>query len=86
MTKCKLWSDARQTYMNGEITNNNPIVQFMFEEMSRQQIHENEVARRVGLAKHTPRGWRVRYMPKISDVSNVLDYLGYELCIKRKRK
>lgn len=69
--------------MNGEIINNNKIVRFMFEEMSRQKIHENDVARRVGLAKYTPRGWRVRYMPKISDVESVLNYLGYKLVVTR---
>ena len=76
------WNPARST--ENKITNNNEIVRFMFEEMCRQRIHERDFSERVGFHRDTLRGWRTRAQPRINDIADCLDFLGFKLKVVRK--
>ena len=80
----KTWNKRRGDFVRQRITNNNPVVRFLFEEMYRQQIHECDLAERVGFHRDTLRNWRTRYQPRVSDLQDCLYYLGYELVVARK--
>lgn len=81
----KEWNKRRGDFVRNRITNNNPLVRFIFEEMHRQQIHECDVSERVGYHRDTLRRWRTHHQPRVVDLEAVLDFLGYRLKIVRKR-
>jgi len=78
----KPWNPSRSTEYR--ITNNNEIVRFVFEEMCRQRIHECDFSERVGFHRDTLRGWRTRAQPRICDIQDCLDFLGFKLKVVRK--
>jgi len=82
----KEWNKRRGDFTYKRITNNNPIVRFMFEEMHRQQIHECDMSERMGFHRDTLRGWRTRYQPRVTDLEDCLNFLGYKLSIVRIKK
>ena len=85
MTKTyKKWSKARQLYIEAKMENNNSIVQHMFNIISEAKVDEHDIVKDVGVGYKSLYNWRVNYQPKVSDVSDILDYLGYELCIRKK--
>ena len=81
----KKWNKCRGEVVKSRITNNNPVVRFLFEEMYRQQIHECDLAERVGFHRDTLRGWRTKYQPRVGDLNDCLSYLGYELKVVKKQ-
>jgi len=81
----KEWNKRRGDFVRNRITNNNPLVRFIFEEMHRQQIHECDMSERVGYHRDTLRKWRTAHQPRVVDLEAVLDFLGYRLKIVRKR-
>ena len=81
----KEWNKRRGDFVRNRITNNNPLVRFIFEEMHRQQIHECDMSERVGYHRDTLRKWRTEHQPRVVDLEAVLDFLGYRLKIVRKR-
>jgi len=82
----KTWNKRRGDFVRQRITNNNPVVRFLFEEMYNQRIHERDFAERVGFHRDTLRSWRTRYQPRVSDLQDCLSYLGYELAVTRKSR
>jgi len=78
------WNKKRGDFVRQRITNNNPVVRFVFEEMHRQRIHERDFSERVGFHRDTLRGWRTRAQPRINDIEDCLDFLGYKLKVVRK--
>ena len=80
----KEWNERRGKFVKQRITNNNPVVRFLFEEMYRQQIHECDMAERVGFHRDTLRGWRTKYQPRVGDLEDCLSYLGYTIVAVRK--
>lgn len=81
----KTWNEQRGKYVLDRITNNNPLVRFMFEEMYKQQVHECDLSESVGFHRDTLRKWRTRHQPRVVDLEACLNYLGYRLTIVRKR-
>lgn len=75
------WNERRGNFVRQRITNNNPIVRFLFEEMYRQRIHECDMSERVGFHRDTIRGWRTKYQPRVQDLEDCLNFLGYKLKI-----
>lgn len=67
------------------IVNNNPIVQFLFEEMHKQRCCQLDLSERVGLHRDTLRNWRTKHCPRINDIEAALNYLGYTLKVVRKK-
>lgn len=84
LSTMKPWNERRGKFVRQRIRNNNPLVRFLFEEMYRQQIHECDLSERVGFHRDTLRGWRTRAQPRVTDLANCLDYLGYKMTIVRK--
>ena len=82
----KTRNKRRGDFVRQRITNNNPVVRFLFEEMYNQRIHETDFAERVGFHRDTLRSWRTRYQPRVSDLQDCLSYLGYELVVARKSR
>ena len=80
----KPWNKKRGDFVRQRITNNNPVVRFVFEEMHRQKIHECDFSKRVGFHRDTLRGWRTRAQPIINDIQDCLDFLGYKLKVVKK--
>ena len=78
------WSSRRPTIK--QITNGNPVVRFLFEEMERQQIHEACMSERAGFHRDTLRKWRNTHQPRITDIEACLNLLGYELKPVRVRE
>ena len=81
--RMKKWNKRRGDFVRQRITNNNPVVRFLFEEMYRQQIHECDLSVRVGFHRDTLRKWRTCNQPRVSDLQDCLSYLGYELSVKQ---
>ena len=81
----KQWNEKRGKYILNNIKNNNPLVRFLFEEMYKQQIHQRDMADRMGYHPDTMRSWRLKHMPSIQAVQDCLGYLGYELKAVRMR-
>ena len=82
----KTWNKRRGDFARQRITNNNPVVRFLFEEMYRQQIHECDMSVRVGFHRDTLRKWRTSYQPRVNNLQDCLSYLGYELVVARKSR
>ncbi len=61
------------------ITNGNPMVKFLFQEMHRQRVCQMDLSERVGLHRDTLRNWRTKYTPRVNDLEAALNYLGYTL-------
>ena len=80
----KPWNKRRGDFVRQRITNNNSIVRFVFEEMHRQRIHECDFSERVGFHRDTLRNWRTRFQPRITDLEDCLDFLGYKLKVVKK--
>lgn len=81
----KEWNKRRGDFTQSRITNNNPVVRFLFEEMHRQQIHECDMSERVGFHRDTLRRWRMRHQPRVTDLETCLNFLGYRLSIVKNR-
>lgn len=81
----KTWNEGRGKYVLRNITNNNKIVRFVFQEMYNQKIHQQDMAEKMGYHRDTLRHWRQKHMPSIQAVQDCLGYLGYELKVVRKR-
>jgi hypothetical protein len=60
-------------------SNPNPIVRFIFEEMNRQQVTLDQMARRAKINKNTFKDMRTRTDPKLSMVEKCLHVLGHRL-------
>ena len=82
----KEWNKRRGDFVRKRITNNNPVVRFLFEEMYNQRIHETDFSERVGFHRDTLRNWRTRYQPRVNDLQDCLSYLGYDLVVARKSR
>ena len=80
------WNKRRGDFVRNRITNNNPVVRFLFEEMHRQQIHECDLSERVGFHRDTLRKWRTTHQPRVSDLQDCLSYLGYDLIVAKKSR
>lgn len=64
------------------VRTNSKVVRILFEHMHTQRITEAEMAERVGYSKDTLRDWRTRTNPRVNDLENCLNYLGYELHVR----
>lgn len=81
----KPWNAKRGDFVKDRIKNKNPVVRFLFEEMHRQQIHECDMSERVGFHRDTMRKWRTQHQPRVSDLEDCLNFLGYSLTVVRKK-
>ena len=66
-----------------KVTNNQPVVQFLFEEMFRQKMTQADLYERAGFSKDTLKYWRYYTMPRVSDLNDALSVLGYELTVRK---
>ena len=80
----KPWNKRRGDFVRQRITNNNSIVRFVFEEMHRQRIHECDMSERVGFHRDTMRKWRTQHQPRVSDIEDCLNLLGFKLKVVKK--
>lgn len=67
------------------IRNNSPLVRRMFELLQEQRMTEKDFSKRIGAHPDTIKDWRLRVMPRVHDVEACIDYLGYEIVLRRKR-
>lgn len=82
----RTWNEKRARRAKEKIANNNPVVRFLFEEMYKQQIHYADMSERMGYHQDTIRKWRSDYCPRLNDIMDCLDYLGYDLVVARKSR
>jgi len=61
------------------ILNGHPVVRFLFEELYRQRMCEQDLADRSGINRDTLRNWRTRNNPRVTDLEATLQCLGYKL-------
>lgn len=61
------------------------IMKFIRHERRRQEMSQDELAQAVHVNHSTVCFWEnYRYTPRFEDVERMLDYLGYEILIRKK--
>ena len=63
-----------------------PLIKQLFQEMNRQMATLSEVAERSGYRRCTISDWRYRTEPRLSDLDAVLNTLGLELTVRRRKE
>ena len=62
---------------------NEPLIQLMFEEMSRHRVNAKQIAHQACVTPPTVLNWGKKNEPKLSDFIAVMNYLGWEVnCTK----
>jgi hypothetical protein len=69
-----------------EITNNQPAVRFLFEEIDRQQVRMKHLSERTGITATAMAKWRTHHSPNIDNIEAALNALGYTLKIRKIKK
>lgn len=66
-------------------TTAHPFVRHLFDLMNEHRVGVVALAGLAGVNKNTLKDWRVRTMPRVSDLQACLNALGYELVILPKQ-
>lgn len=62
-----------------------PLVRWIWREMNRQQVSQEDVAKRSGVSSSAMRKWRTGVRsPKVVDIEAVVNVLGGKLVVKDK--
>lgn len=66
-----------------EMTNNQPMVRFLFEEIDRKKIQLSDLGKMAGIEGATLSAWRTKTTPNVANLEAALNALGYTLDVKK---
>lgn len=79
------WGGSRWVGKLSVPENAHPLVKELFEIMNHERISMGEAAKGTGVSRDTVSDWRYRRNPYLPSIEAVLNRLGYELVIRKKR-
>jgi len=75
----------KHDYKN-EMTNNQPIVRFIFDQIDQKKLSLKDLGRDAGVTGSTLSSWRTKTTPNVQTAEAVLNCLGYTLKIEKLHK